>query len=51
MLFYCLKCIKNIENKNPNIAKIKNGRIMPSSKCAVCNGKKSKFLKEQEARS
>ena len=28
----------------------KNGRIMLSSRCAVCNSKKLKFLKEQEAR-
>ena len=28
----------------------KNGRIMLLSKCAVCNCKKSKFLKEQEAK-
>ena len=26
----------------------KNRRIILLSKCAVCNGKKSKFLKEQE---
>ena len=28
----------------------KNGRIMLLSKCAVCNSKKSKLCKEQEAR-
>ena len=28
----------------------KNGRIMLLSKCATCNSKKSKFLKEQETR-
>ena len=28
----------------------KNGRIMLLSKCAVCTSKKSKFLKEQEAK-
>ena len=27
----------------------KNGRIMLLSKCVVCDSKKSKFLKEQEA--
>ena len=30
--------------------KTKNGRIMLLSKCAVCNSKKWKCLKEQEAR-
>ena len=28
----------------------KNQRIMLLSKCAVCNSKKSKFIKEQQAR-
>ena len=27
----------------------KNGRIMILSKCTVCNRKKSKFVKQQEA--
>ena len=27
----------------------KNGRIMLLSKCVVCYGKKSKFIKQQEA--
>ena len=30
--------------------KTKNGRFMLSSKCAVCGSKKSKFMKEQEAK-
>ena len=29
--------------------KTKNGRLMLSSKCAVCGSKKSRFMKEQEA--
>ena len=49
MLLYCLKCRKNIESKNPKFARTKNGRIMLLSKCAVCDNKKSKFIKEQEA--
>ena len=28
----------------------KNGRLMLLSKCAVCGGKKSRFIKEQEAK-
>ena len=47
MLSYCSKSRENI---NPNIVRTKNERIMLSSKCAVCNSKKSKFLKKQEAR-
>ena len=50
MLSYHLKCRKNKENKNPKVAKTKNGTIMLLSKCAVCNSKNSKFLKEQEAK-
>ena len=50
MLSFCLSCRKNTESKNPKVEKTKNGRIMLSSKCTVCNSKKSKFLKEQEAK-
>ena len=50
MLSYCLKCRINTENKNRKVARKKNGRIMLLSKYAVCNSKKSKFLKEKEDR-
>ena len=30
--------------------KTKNGRFVLSSKCAICGSKKSKFMKEQEAK-
>ena len=46
---YCLKCRKNTESKNPKTARTKNGRIMLLSNCVVCDSKKSKFLKQQEA--
>ena len=49
MLSYCLNCRKNTETKNPKVARTKNGRIMLVSKCAVCDSKKSKCIKEQEA--
>ena len=48
LLYYCLKCRKNTESKNPKVAKTKNRRIMLLSKCTVCDSKKSKFIKEQE---
>ena len=48
MLSYFLKCRKNTETKNPKSARTKNGRIMLLSKCAVCDSKKSKFIKQQE---
>ena len=44
MSSYCLKCRKNIENKNPKVVKTKSGRIMLLSNCAVSNSKKLKFL-------
>ena len=49
MLSYFLKCRKNTKSKNPKVVRTKNGRIMLLSKCSMCNSKKSKFLKEQEA--
>ena len=49
MLSYCLKYRKYTESKNLKVAKTKNGRIMLLSKCEVCNSKKSKFIKQQEA--
>ena len=48
MLSFYLKCRKNIESKNPKVVRTKNGRMMLSN-CVVCNSKKSKFIKEQEA--
>ena len=49
MLSYCLKYRKNIKRKNEEVVKTKNGRMMLLSKCAVCDSKKSKYIKEQEA--
>ena len=48
MLLYCLKSRKNTESKNQKVVKIKHGRIMLLSKYAVCDSKKSTFVKEQE---
>ena len=45
---YCLKCRKYTESIQ-KVSKTKNGRIMILSKCTVCDSKKSKFIKEQEA--
>ena len=49
MLSYCWKCRKNTKSKNPKFERTKNERIMLVSKCAVCDSKKSKFFKQQEA--
>ena len=50
ILFYCFKCRKNADSKNPKVVSTKDGRIMLLSKCSVCNSKKPKFHKEQEGR-
>ena len=47
MLFYCLKCPKDTESKNSKVTRTKNERIMVLSKCAVCDSKKSTFIKQQ----
>ena len=49
MLTYGLKYNIDTKNVNSKVLKIKNGRPMLSSKCAVCGSKKSRFIKEQEA--
>ena len=50
MKSYCLKCRKNTENINPRVSKTSNGRTMILSKCAICGSKKSRFIKNQEAK-
>ena len=50
MLTYCLKYKKNTKNIDAKMLKTKNGRLSLSSKCAVCGNKKSRFMKEQEAK-
>ena len=42
-------CRKNTENKNPKVVRTKSERIMHLSRCELCDGKKSKFIKEQES--
>ena len=44
-----MKCRKNSDSKNLRVARTKNGRIRLLSKCGVCDSKKPKFIKEQEA--
>ena len=47
---YCLKCKKHTENINPQVSSTSNGKIMILSKCAICGSKKSRFIKNQEAK-
>ena len=44
-----VRCRKNTESKNPKVVTTKNQKIMLLSKREVCDSKKSKFTKEQEA--
>ena len=50
MRSYCLKCKKNTESINPKVSKTSNGKTMILSQCAICGSKKSKFIKEQQAK-
>ena len=49
-LSYCLKCRKNPKSKNSKVLRTENGRIKLLSNYAVCNIKKSTFIKGQEAK-
>ena len=48
---YCVKCKNDSENIDPKIFRTKNNRLIMQSKCPVCGIKKSRFVKEQEAKS
>ena len=50
MKSYCLECRKDTENINPKVSKTCNNRIMVLSKCTICGSKKSRFIKNQEAK-
>ena len=50
MKCYCLKCRKYTENINPKVSSTSNGKTMILSKCAICGSKKSRFIKNQEAK-
>ena len=45
-----LKCRKYAENINPQVSSTRNGKTMIISKCAICNSRKSEFIKKQEAK-
>ena len=50
MKTYYVKCRKNTEILNSKVFKTKNGRLLKQSKCTDCGIKKSRFIKEQEAK-
>ena len=41
---------KSTENINPKVSRTSNDKTILSSICAVCGSKKSRFMKEQEAK-
>ena len=45
-----MKCRKDTENIDPKMVRTKNNRLIVQSKCCVCGSKKSRFVKEQEAK-
>ena len=50
MKTYCVKCRKDAENIDPKMVRKKHNRLVIQSKCSVCGIKKSRFVKEQEAK-
>ena len=50
MLSYCFKCRRNTKSINPKVSKTTNGVAVILSTCAICGSKKSKFIKQQEAK-
>ena len=50
MKIYCLKCRKDTENIDPKMVRTKSNRLIMQLKCSVFGIKKSRFVKEQEAK-
>ena len=50
MKTYFVKCRKDSENIDPKTITTKNNRLVMQSKCSVFGIKKSRFVKEQEAK-
>ena len=50
MKTYCVKCKRDTENIDPKLVRTKNNRLVMQSKCSFCGSKKSRFVKEQEAK-
>ena len=43
----CSSCKKDMKNIDPRIVKTKNNKRVMSSKCSICNNKKSKFISQE----
>ena len=47
---YWVKCKKDTDNIDSKIFRTKNNRLLMQSKCSNCKNKKTRFVKEQEAK-
>ena len=45
-----MKCKKDTENIDPKIFRTKINRLLMQSNCSDCKNKKSRFVKEQDAK-
>ena len=45
-----MKCKRDTDNSDPKMFRTKNNRLLMQSECSVCKNKKSRFVKEQEAK-
>ena len=50
MKSYCLKCKKDTENIDSKVSNKSNGRKTILSNCTICDSKKSRFIKDLEAK-
>ena len=50
MKTYSVKCRRDTENIDPKMVRTKNNRLIMQSKYPVCRIKKSRFVKEHEAK-
>ena len=50
MKTYCVKCKKDTEYIDQKIVRTKNNRLLMQTECSDCRNKKSRFVKEQEAK-
>ena len=50
MKSFCLKCRKDTENINSKVSRTSNNRTMVLSNCKIYGSKKSRFIKNQEAK-
>ena len=50
MLSHCFKSRRNTESINPKVSKTTYVKAIILSTCAICDSKKSKLIKQQEAK-